>query len=236
MIRHLESIAELSGADKQAIGTLPLTLRSVGADEEIVHEGDVPEQCCLLLDGFMHRYKVVPNGERQILSLHLPGEIPDLLSLHLPKMDHSLGTLTPSRIAMIPHGALRDISRAHPGIAEAFWRDTLIDASIFREWIVNVGRRGARERIAHLFCEMFIRSRLIGLAGDGGFELRLTQGEIGEATGLTPVHVNRTLQDLRKSGLIASEGRFLRILDWTGLRRAGGFDAAYLHLKRPEEP
>ena len=114
---------------------------------------------------------------------------------------------------------MREIARTHHGIAEAIWRDTLIDASIFREWIVNVGRRDARERIAHLFCEMYVRMASVGLAGDNGFELRLTQGQIGEATGLTPVHVNRTLQDLRKSGLIASESRYLRILDWAGLRR-----------------
>ena len=173
LIRHLDNVAVLSDSDKQALCTLPLVIKVFDADEEVVHERDRVGSCCLLLDGFMHRYKVLANGERQIIAFHFPGDIPDLLTLHLSIMDHNLGTLVPSRLAFIAHSALRSLALERPGIGVALWRDTLIDASVFREWIVNVGRRDARERISHLLCEIYMRLNAVGLAETDGYALHL---------------------------------------------------------------
>ena len=190
LIRKLESISDLSDADRSALADLPLHPKQFGANREVVGEGERPSHCCLLLDGFMHRYKTLPDGGRQVLSYHLPGDIPDLLSVHLETMDHSLGTVTATEVAFIPHSAIRSVVRDFPGIASAFWRDTLIDAAVFREWIVNVGARAARARIAHLLSELFARLGALGLAEEDGFLLPLTQVEIADATG----HVGRARQ------------------------------------------
>ena len=165
-------------------------------DQDIVREGDQPTECCLVLDGFVSRYKVLASGKKQILSFHTPGDIPDLQSLHIHVMDHSLGTLVPTRVAFIPHREMLDLCRRYPALAAAFWRDTLIDAAIFREWIANIGRRNAYQRLAHMFCEMEMRLMAVGLSSKTSYDLPLTQEEIGDATGLTTVHVNRTLKEL----------------------------------------
>src|SRR5215218_7414331 len=133
LIRTLESIGALSDQDRAALANLPVQVRTLEADEDVVREGDVPSVCCLLLDGFVHRYKVLPDGKRQILAIHTPGDMPDLQSLFLKRLDHSLAASVPSTAAFIPHEALRALIRAHPTVADLFWRDTLIDAAIFRE-------------------------------------------------------------------------------------------------------
>ena len=179
----------------------------------------------------MCRYKLIADGKRQITGFYIPGDIPDLQSLYLHVMDHSVGTLIPSKIAFIPHDPLRAVLRKHPILAEAFWRDTLIDAARFREWIIGLGRRDAYTRIAPLFCELFVRHRAVALTENHGFDLHTTQAELGDALGLSTVHVNRVLQDLRKDGLISLRGKSLAILDWNGLKQAGEFDPLYLHLK-----
>jgi CRP-like cAMP-binding protein len=204
--------------------------RTLRAGQDIVREGDRPSQCCLLLEGFAYRYKLLEEGRRQIFSFHIPGDMPDLLSLHLSVMDHNLGTLSPGRVAFIPHSALRALTQCHPGIGEAFWRDTLVDAAVFREWMVGIGRRSAYTRIAHLLCEMFRRMQAVGLAQGDVVEIPLTQEVVADALGLSTVHVNRVLQALRGEGLITWQGRVLTVEDWEGLRRAGEFDPAYLHL------
>src|SRR3954464_10115846 len=163
LIRKLESIGALSEQDREAIASLPVQVRDLDADEDVVREGDVPSACCLLLDGFMHRYKVLPDGKRQILALHTPGDMPDLQSLFLRHLDHSLAASVPSQAGFIPHEALRALMRAHPTVADLFWRDTLIDAAIFREWIVALGQRSALSHLAHLLCEVFTRLRAVGL-------------------------------------------------------------------------
>src|SRR3954470_12143750 len=171
----------------------------------------------------------MPGGKRQISSLHIPGDIPDLLSLHLEVMDHSLSTVVPSRVAFIPHETIRAFLQAHPRIADVFWRDTLIDAAIFREWISNVGRREAYKRLAHL---RYVRLRGVGLVNGQTYLLPLTQAELGDATGLSTVHINRTLQELRRNGLISTPAKDrLAIQNWNGLQAAGEFDSTYLHLR-----
>lgn len=235
LIRKLESTERLSDADKEALRLLPLTVKKFGPRQEVVSDGDRPSHSCLLVEGMMHRYKMLPNGTRQVLAYHVPGEIPDLLSLFLRTMDHSLGTVSACQAAFIPHSALVALMRERPDVAAAFWRETLIDAAIFREWIVNVGSRPARPRLAHLFCELFNRLQTVGLADEGGFVLPLTQTELGEATGMSAVHVNRSMQELRAEGLIASEGKFLRVLDWPRLKKVGGYERRYLHFRGEDE-
>lgn len=230
LIRKLESITDFSEGEKQALRGLPLTIKTCGADQDIVREGDRPSECCLIVEGFACRYKITVEGKRQIMSFHVSGDIPDLQSLHLKVMDHSLGTLVPSTLAFISHGAIRELTHTHPRIADAFWRDTLIDAAVFREWLVGIGRRSAFARIAHLLCELLVRFRVLGLTESLACDLPLTQAELGDALGLSTVHVNRVLQELRGENLIVLRGRTLTVLDWDGLQRAGEFDPTYLHL------
>lgn len=230
LIVKLESIAVLSQEDKEALAGLPYRTKTFDENSDLVREGDVPPECCLIVEGFVCRYKLVGEGRRQIMSFHLPGDLPDLQSLHLKRMDHSLGALTPVRAAFIPHEAMQELIRQHPNIAATFWRDTLIDAAVFREWLTGVGRRSARARISHLLCEIRVRLQVLGLAGSDGFDLPITQSELADALGLSPVHVNRVLQELRGEGVIASRGRFVVVHDWERLKAEGEFDVGYLHL------
>lgn len=231
LVRKLETIGTLTANEKQAIGALPLRLKNVGENHDLIRDGETPPECCLIVEGFVCRYKLVGDGQRQIMAFHLPGDIPDLQSLHLRRMDHSLSTLTPGRVAYIAHAALHEIAQAFPGIGAILWRDTLINAAGFREWLSGVGRRTAHQRIAHVICEIFVRLKSLGLTDGDGFDLPVTQAELGDAMGLSSVHVNRVLQDLRADGLIASRGKFVAILDWPGVQQTGDFDPAYLHLR-----
>jgi CRP-like cAMP-binding protein len=215
------------------IVALPVTVRELKADQDIVRDQDRPSQCCAILEGFACRYKMLPGGKRQIFSFHIPGDIPDLQSIHLEVMDHSLGTLVSSKVAFIPHEVVRGLIDAHPRVGAVLWRDTLIDAAVFREWVANVGRREGYARIAHLLCEVYVRLRAVGLVQGHAFQMPITQAELGDATGLSTVHVNRMMQELRSAGLIStpSNGRVV-IEDWGRLQEAGQFDATYLHLKK----
>jgi CRP-like cAMP-binding protein len=232
LVRKLEADnMTLPEDEKEDLLRLPLTVRNVAPDKDVVREGDKPSQCCLLLDGFQCRYKMLPDGERQILSFHIPGDMPDLQSLFLQTMDHSLGTLSPCRIGLIQHEALRDLMRRHPGLGEKLWRESLVDASIFREWISNVGSRDAYSRIGHLICELFTRLRAVGLAKGKSFECPITQTEIADATGLSTVHVNRSIQQMRADGLIVWERGICTIPDFATLQEAAMFEPGYLHMR-----
>ncbi|HEX2725714.1 MAG TPA: Crp/Fnr family transcriptional regulator, partial [Beijerinckiaceae bacterium] len=220
----------LSEDEMQVLRGLPLTVVPVDADQDIVREGDRPSQSCILLEGFVCRYKLTEDGRRQIFSFHTPGDIPDLQSLHLAVMDHNVKTLTRCKVAFVPHEALSELTRRCPRVGDVLWRDTLIDAAIFREWMVGIGRRSAVTRIAHMLCEVFLRLKAIGLADGYECEFPITQTEIGDALGLSTVHVNRSLQELRSAGLIELRRGALGILDWPALCKAGEFDSVYLHL------
>jgi CRP-like cAMP-binding protein len=230
LIRKLETIAVLSEAEKDALAGLPLRLKAFVEDTDLTNEGEAPTECCLVVEGLVCRYKLLGAGQRQIMSLHLPGDIPDLQSLHLGVMDHTLGALTAGRAAYLPHAAVRDLTDRFPNITAAFWRDTLIDAAVTREWLAGVGRRTAHQRVAHLICEVFVRSRALHLIQDETFELPITQAELGDALGLSTVHVNRVLQDLRRDELIRWRGKSILVQDWDRLRVAGDFESDYLHL------
>src|SRR5215217_1165114 len=211
LFRKLRSVAPLSEEETHCLSILPLSTQSVAADQDIVREGDRPSECCLVVEGFVCRYKLTYEGKRQIFSFHLPGDIPDLQSLHINIMDHSLATLTPSKLAFIPHESITELMHRCPRIADVLWRDTLIDAAVFREWMLGIGRRSAETRIAHLLCEVLVRMKAVGLANGDACELPITQAELGDALGLSTVHVNRSLQELRGKGLITLRGSVLTV-------------------------
>lgn len=233
LIRKLNSIVDLSDSERQAIITLPLIEREFKGGQDIARERDQPSQCCVVLEGLVCRYKVLVTGRRQTFSYHIPGDIPDLQSLHIEVMDHNIAALVTGIVGFIPHHLMRAFLREHPRMGDVFWRDTLIEAAIFREWIANVGARPARSRMAHVLCEMYTRFRATGeiAAGTYEFPFPITQTEFGHAVGLSAVHVNRTLQSLRRDGLISYQRSAVHIADWPGLKKAGEFDAGYLHLR-----
>jgi CRP-like cAMP-binding protein len=230
LLRKLESVASVSADEKAAILDLPVTIRQMRADHDIVRERDRPTQCCLVLEGWLCRYKILESGARQIFSFHVGGDIPDLQSLHLRTMDHNLGTLVQSTVAFVPHDSVKNLAKDFPHICNVLWRDTLIDAAIFREWMVGMGRRDAPSRIAHVLCELFTKLRAVGLTTGNSCHFPITQSVLGDALGLSTVHVNRSLMELRGRGLIKLEKQVLTILKWDELQKEGGFDPLYLHL------
>ena len=222
-------LSNLSATDTRAVLELPFTRKAFGRESYIVREGQAVNECCVLLRGFAYRQKLLRDGRRQIISFHIPGEFVDLQNSMLTVADHNVQSLDRTETAMVSREALIAISDSSPGIRKAMWIETLLEASIFREWVVNVGRRDSRARIAHLLCELVLRLEGIG-AGDGGrFDFPLTQEQLADATGLTPVHTNRTLQSLRKDGLIELSAKALTVLDWDKLCEVGDFDELYLH-------
>ena len=231
MIRKMESVFAVTDDERQALETLPMQLAVIKADQDIVRIGDRPSRCCLILSGFACTYKVTAEGKRQIVSFNLPGDIPDLQSLHLKVLDTSIATISTCRVGFITHEALRDICDRYPRITAAFWREALIDAAIFREWVTNVGRREAYTRMAHVLCELLVRLRAVGHVEDHVCDLPITQGEFADALGVTNVHVNRVFQQMRADGLIETKGTQLRVPDWDRLKQVGEFDPTYLHLE-----
>lgn len=230
MLQKLERRAILGEADKAALLGLPFRTRTFEPHQYIVREGDRTSDCCLILDGLAFRQKTTVEGSRQILSIQFRGDFVDLEAALLRQADHSIQALTRCQVAMVPTPAIRDLQLRHPVIAQAMWLDTLIDAAVFREWILNIGQRDAKSRVAHLMCEFCRRSELAGLIEGTECEFPMTQEQIGDATGLTVVHVNRTLKALEADGLIKRLRRFLLIPDWHKLRQLAGFSELYLHI------
>jgi CRP-like cAMP-binding protein len=235
MVEKLSYRVELDDADKAALLGLPFTLKRLERGQFLVREREQAKHSCVMLSGYSFRSKLVGNGGRQIVSIHMKGEVVDLQNSMLQVADHSVQMLTESEVAMIPRDAVIALTLANPKIAQAMWIDTLVDGSIFREWILNVGRRQARERLAHLFCEFSLRLRVAGLGEDNAYELPMTQEQLADATGMTAVHINRTIRALEKDGLIErASPRAIRIGDWRKLAGAGDFDSSYLHLREDD--
>lgn len=226
----LERRAQLDESDRSAFLALPHKIKECEPGKYLAREGAPPEDSSLVISGFVVRHKLTVDGDRQIVSVHISGDFVDLEASLLKVSDHNVQSLTRCEIATIPHQAIIELIDAHPRIGRAMWVDTLIDASIFREWVMNVGRRQAKERIAHLFCEFARRLEVAGLGTTTGYQLPMTQEQLADATGLTPVHVNRSLKALERDGLIVREKRFVRIPDWELLRDLSGFNELYLHL------
>lgn len=229
LIRKLERLGTLSAEERRLFDTLPLPLSTIGAHETLVREGEQPTECRLIVDGLVCRHKTMPDGRRQIVSFHIPGDLVDLTSLLMGRMDHGIATLTPVTVAALPHTILRDWIQHHPNIATLLWQDTLVDASVFREWVLNVGRRSTPQRVAHLLCELVTRMRAAGLVQGQTCDLPVTALDLADATGLSLVLVNRVLQELRAAKLIDLGDGVVSVLDTAGLKGIGGFDPAYLH-------
>ena len=231
LIRRLESVFTLNEEEREVLQKLPMQMAVIKADQDIVREGDRPSRSCLLLSGFACAYKMTAQGKRQIVAFNLAGDIPDLQSLHLKVLDNSVSTVSQCSVGFVTHDDLRDICERYPRITAAFWRETLIDAAIFREWVTNVGRREGVSRMAHILCELMVRLRAVGLVEDHACDLPITQSEFADALGFTTVHVNRVLQQLRADGLIVTQGTRLTVPDWDRLKEVGEFDPTYLHLE-----
>jgi CRP-like cAMP-binding protein len=229
MVRRLDRRSPLSDGDRQALLGLQHNVRRLPAGAHIIRDGDRPEQCTLLLSGFAYRYKITGDGARQIISIHMAGEFLDLQNIFLHVSDHSVQTLTEVELAVVPQAAVEELTLTRPAIGKAMWIDTLIDASIFREWVVNVGRRDSRARVAHILCEFSLRLEAAGLARNHRYELPMTQEQLADAVGLTSVHVNRVLRQLAEEGLISRDRRSIVIEDWPRMREAGDFNERYLH-------
>lgn len=231
LLRKLELHSTLEEDDRAAILALPHTMRTVDASTYIVREGDLPNQCSVLVSGFAYRQKVTDEGARQIVAIHMPGEPLDFQNLFLDVSDHSVQALTRAELVAVKRADLQKLVRARPAIAHAVMVLILVEASIFREWVLNVGRRNARARLAHLLCEFGIRLDALGLTEQYGYELPMTQEQLGDTLGLTSVHVNRTLKLLEDDGLIVRNKRNVGFPDWQRLRQEGDFNQRYLHLE-----
>ena len=233
-VNKLETHSVLEQEDRDAIMALPAQLRALESGAYLFREGDLAAHCCVILSGFACRHKIVAGGARQILSVHMRGDGVDLQNAFLPLGDHSIQTLTRVEVAFIPAEKVREAALARPLIGRAMWSETLLDAAIQREWTANVGRRDSRTRIAHLLCELGLRQENVGLSDRRLYSLPMTQEQLADATGLTPVHVNRTLQALRAEGVIAREKRTIDIADWDHLTRIGDFRMSYLQPPVPQ--
>lgn len=234
LVRKLMTVARLTPEDEREVEALSRNVREVPAKRDIISEGDRPDRVHLILDGWAARYKTLPDGSRQIVAFLIPGDFCDIHITILTQMDHGIVALTPCQVAYVPSAMIDELTARSPALTRAFWWLTLVDEAVLREWIVSNGRRDAFGAVAHLLCEIHLRMRMVGLVEDGRFSLPITQEEIADAAGLTPVHTNRTLQRLRAQGLIALEQRILTVVDVDGLRHAAGFDPNYLHIRRRE--
>ncbi len=226
---RLEEFTRLSSDDRAAIHKVSKVTRVIPARRDVIREGEKPQHVHLMVDGWACRYKTLPDGRRQIVSFFVPGDLCDLNSYLLKEMDHSIAAITRLSVADISRNDMEDLTSRHPRVNQALWWESLVHASIQREWTLNIGQRTAYERIAHLLVELFLRLRPIGLTQDSSCDLPLTQTDIADAQGLTAVHVNRTLQELRRDGLIELERRRLRIPDLERLMQAAMFNRNYLH-------
>lgn len=232
LLSKIGAFTRLSRDDEDLIlQTISEKTQSFLAHEDVVREGDAPTAINILEAGWGCRYKTLEDGRRQIVSLFLPGDICDLNVFMLRQMDHSIGAITPVTVAELSQPGLDRLMAAHVRIRAALWWQQLVSNAIQREWAVNLGQRTAFERLAHLLCEVFLRLRTAGVAAEDRCEFPLTQTDLGEATGLSTVHVNRTLQELRAENLIVLRDRTLRIPDLGALMDAALFDPGYLHLE-----
>lgn len=217
-----DEVAAIMGAAAEVV--------EIKAGEDLVVVGQRPTTSMLVARGFTCRYRILPEGTRQLMALHIPGDFVDLHSFLLKEMDHSVGALTSCLVVVFPHDRLRRLTEEHPHLARLLWLLTLLDSAIHREWLVGMGRRSALQRTAHLICETYTRLHVIDLARDNSFDLPITQSALADAVGISTVHINRVLQELRQDALITWDGGLMKIGDWDRLASLAEFDPRYLHL------
>ena len=235
-VQKLQGFAQLADDDIRALEQATAGASDFHARKHLIREGDRPGPVFVMLEGWAVRYKVLPAGTRQIMAFLMPGDACDLHSAMLAEMDHSIETVTKASVAMISRQTIDTVMIDHPAVARAMYIAQLVDEGTLRAWIVSLGRRSSIERAAHLLLELYVRAVKVGLIVGGDMELPLTQAVIADALGMTPVHINRVLQALRKSGAVELRRGHLRIPDPAGLTRLSGFDDNYLHrrLRLPE--
>jgi CRP-like cAMP-binding protein len=231
LIRRIAAHRALSSDDQAAILDLPYKLRKLEAQSYTMREGDRPDRCAVLLSGFAFRHKLTGEGARQILSIHIPGEALDFQNMFLEESDHNVQMLTRGTVAEIPRAPLQELVLSNENVGRAVQVFSLVEASIFREWTLNIGRRDARSRIAHLLCEFAYRLTARGLSTQGVYELPMTQEQLADATGLTSVHVNRVLQALQREGLIQRDRRMVQFVSWERMQDVADFNPRYLHMR-----
>jgi CRP-like cAMP-binding protein len=231
--RRLASRSVLTDDELSALLSLNGHIKEVAARTDFVRLGEPVDNACLIVKGLAGRFGQNSNGARQITCLHIPGDMADLPSVVSPKSAWGLAALTATTILRISHADLRRVAAKHPGIAEALWRDCVADGSIFSEWVVNVGRRDAISRVAHVFCEMAIRCEEAGQGNRHSFPLPITQTDLADATGMTGVHVNRTLRELNMRSTVELRGGTVTVHDWDEMVRIGDFDAGFMLLDGP---
>ena len=230
LVARLQAGAGISDQDRAALVALPHTIKTLSDRECLLKEGDAAVRCVILMNGFLYRRKII--GDRnQILSLHVPGDIPDLMTLYLPVMDHDLCSAGPSTVGMVAHAALRALLDRSPTLMHSLWRETLIDAAIFRQWVGSLGSRDAIQRISHLLCEIATRLEYVGLFKENRFSFPLTQADLAAACGLSTVHTNRTLQALRQRKLLEWQGHTVTLPRRRELETLAEFNPDYLQPK-----
>lgn len=232
LVRKLRAYSDLDSDDMARLEELCVNVHCIEPRCDIIGDGQRPEHNNLMLEGWGARYKDLPDGERQIVGFLIPGDFCDLHVTLLGKMDHGICALTRCRVAYVPDQLLTRITSSSATLARAFWRSTLVDEAILRSWVINNGQRDAVEAVAHLFCEMHLRMTNVGLVRDHQFTVPVTQQDLGDALGMSMVHTNRALQNLRAESLIQFAKKELTILDLDRLRQRARFDPSYLHLRR----
>lgn len=231
-LKKLRKRTEISSEEERAIRGIVTETRRLPADELVVRAGEELNSSLILLDGWMARSKDLQSGERQVTELHIAGDFADLHAFTLKRLDHDVLTLTECTVAVVPHERIRELTERYPHLTRVYWDTTNVDAAITREWALSLGQRSAISRMAHLFCEICCRLEVVERVSGDAFEFPLTQRELSECLGLTVVHVNRTLQELRRRGLVELENRQLTIRDRQGLEALAEFDPDYLYLDR----
>lgn len=235
-VQKLESLNSLSAADVAILELLTSHPRDYAAKQDMIREGDRPGPVFIMLDGWACRYKILPSGSRQIMAFLLPGDACDLHVGMLAQMDHSLQAITPAKVALIPGDAMEAMLDDHPRIASAMYKSQLIDEGTLRAWIVSMGRRSSIERVAHLMCELYLRTIASNGVHDGEVALPISQIIFADALGMTPVHINRILRELREAGAMAFSRGSLRVIDPVKLVQIAGFDENYLHRRKKLQP
>jgi CRP-like cAMP-binding protein len=230
-VQKMLGFADLTAADVATLEAATANPQRIAARKDLIREGDEPGPMFIVLDGWVCRYKILPSGGRQIMAFLMPGDACDLHIRLLTEMDHSIQTITAAEVARVSRGDMERMMREHPNIARAMYTAQLVDEGIMRAWIVSMGRRSSIERVAHLICELYLRALGIGLAKDDDFALPLSQLVLADALGMTAVHINRVLKELRLAGAMSIKRRSVTILDTAKLVEIAGFDENYLHRR-----